>query len=199
MPYVPLRKAVEMLGLHPNTLRRYADEGKIKVIKNQAGQRLYDVEAYVRGAANTSLICYCRVSSSEQQEHLDRQVVYMRELYPTAEIIKDIGSGLNFKRKGFRAILDRLMRRDKLTIVIACRDRLCRFGFELVQYLVEQNGGEIVVLDQAVYCSNTELTTDLLSILHVFSCRMHGLKKYSKKIEEDPDLDNNRTKYEVKM
>jgi predicted site-specific integrase-resolvase len=117
----------------------------------------------------------------------------MRELYPAAEIIKDIGSGLNFKRKGLRAILDRLMLGDKLTLVVTCRDRLCRFGFELIQYMVEQNGGEIVVLDKTVYCPNTELTADLLSILHVFSCRMHGLRKYGKKIKEDPDLLNNRT------
>ncbi len=188
MAYVPLRKAVNRLGLHPNTLRRYADEGKIQIIKNEAGQRLYNVEAYIRGAANASLICYCRVSSYKQRDDLARQVEYMQSLYPEAEIIQDIGSGLNFKRKGLRSILDRLLRGDKLKIVVACRDRLCRFGFELIQYMVEQNGGEIVVQEQTVYCPQTELTTDLLSIIHVFSCRMHGLRKYSKKIKEDKDL-----------
>jgi predicted site-specific integrase-resolvase len=85
----------------------------------------------------------------------------MQSLYPKAEIIKDIGSGLNFKRKGLRSLLDRLSKGDKLTLVIACRDRLARFGFELIQYLVEQNGGNIVVLDQTVYCPNSELTQDL--------------------------------------
>ncbi len=188
MAYVPLRKAVERLGLHPNTLRRYADEGKIQIIKNEAGQRLYNVEAYIRGAANASFVCYCRVSSSKQKDDLQRQVAYMQSLYPEAEIIKDIGSGLNFKRKGLRDLLDRLLQGDKLTLTVACRDRLCRFGFELIQYLVEQNGGKIVVLDQTVHCPQTELTTDLLSIIHVFSCRMHGLRKYSKKIKEDKDL-----------
>ncbi|HHP7231538.1 MAG TPA: IS607 family transposase [Xenococcaceae cyanobacterium] len=203
MAYVPLRKAVEKLGLHPNTLRRYADQGKIDIIKNEAGQRLYNVEAYIRGAVNasrssrvpgetpgnaTSLVCYCRVSSSKQKDNLHRQIAYMQSLYPEAEIIKDIGSGLNFKRKGLRSILDRLLRGDKLKIIVACRDRLCRFGFELIQYMVEQNGGEILVLDQTVHCPETELTTDLLSIIHVFSCRMHGLRKYSKKIKEDKDI-----------
>jgi predicted site-specific integrase-resolvase len=188
MAYVPLRKAVEKLGLHPNTLRRYADEGKIEIIKNEAGQRLYDVESYVRGAARASLVCYCRVSSSKQKDDLQRQIAYMQSLYPEAEIIQDIGSGLNFKRKGLRSILDRLLRGDKLKIIVACRDRLCRFGFELIQYMVEQNGGEIMVLDKTVHCPETELTTDLLSIIHVFSCRMHGLRKYSKKIKEDQDI-----------
>ena len=194
MAYVPLRKAVEKLGLHPNTLRRYANEEKIPIIKNEAGQRLYDVEAYIRGAANASLVCYCRVNSSKQKDDLNRQIAYMQSLYPEAEIIKDIGSGLNFKRKGLRTILDRLLRGDKLKVIVACRDRLCRFGFELIQYMVEQNGGEILVLDQTVHCAQTELTTDLLSIIHVFSCRMHGLRKYSKKIKEDKDIPQPNTK-----
>ena len=209
MAYVPLRKAVEKLGLHPNTLRKYADEGKIQVIKNEAGQRLYDVESYIRGAANasrssrvpgvspgnaTSVICYCRVNSSKQKDDLQRQVAYMQSIYPEAEIIKDVGSGLNFKRKGLRSILDRLLQGDKLKIIVACRDRLCRFGFELIQYMVEQNGGEIVVQGETVHCPQTELTTDLLSIIHVFSCRMHGLRKYSKKIKEDQDIPKLNTK-----
>ena len=194
MAYVPLRKAVERLGLHPNTLRRYADQGKIQIIKNDAGQRLYNVESYIRGSARASLVCYCRVSSSKQKDDLQRQITYMQSLHPEAEVIKDIGSGLNFKRKGLRTILDRLLRGDKLKIVVACRDRLCRFGFELIQYMVEQNGGEILVLDQTAHCPQTELTTDLLSIIHLFSCRMHGLRKYSKKIKEDKDLPQPNTK-----
>jgi len=194
MPYVPLRKAVELLGLSPNTLRKYADEGKIQRIKNEAQQRLYDVESYIRGdSTQESTVCYCRVSSSKQRDDLERQVTYMRSLYPDAEIIRDVGSGLNFKRKGLRSLLDRLLRGDKLTLIVACRDRLARFGFELVQYMVEQNGGNIVVLDQTVYCPSSELTQDLLSILHVFSCRMHGLRKYSSYIKQDPDVSESRT------
>lgn len=195
MAYIPLRKAVEFLGLHPHTLRKYADEGKIKSIKNEAGQRLYDVESYQRGATRAAVVCYCRVSSTKQRDDLARQVEFMRQQYPEAEIVKDIGSGLNFKRKGLQALLVRLMRGDKLKIVIACRDRLCRFGFEVFQFMVEQNGGEILVLDRTVYCPETELTADLLAILlfetlreHVFSCRMHGLRSYSKKIKEDPSI-----------
>jgi hypothetical protein len=93
--------------------------------------------------------------------------------------------GINFKRKGLQSLLDKLLRGDKFTLVVACRDRLARFGFELIQYMVEQNGGQIVVLDATVHCPNTELTQDLLSIIHVFSRRMHGRGKYSQKIKED--------------
>lgn len=188
MAYIPLRKAVEFLGLHPNTLRKYADEGKIKSIKNAAGQRLFDVESYQRESVRPSTVCYCRVSSTKQRDDLARQVEFMRTQYPGAEIIQDIGSGLNFKRKGLQTILVRLMRGDKLEIVVACRDRLCRFGFELFEFMVQQNGGTIVVHSNPVHCPETELTADLLAILHVFSCRMHGLRSYSKKIKEDPTI-----------
>lgn len=193
MAYIPLRKAVQELGLHPNTLRKYADEGKIKTIKNEAGQRLYDIQSYVNGTVRTSTICYCRVSSTKQRDDLNRQIAYMQSLYPDAEVIRDIGSGINFKRKGLLSLLDRCLRGDKLTLVVAHRDRLARFGFDLIRYLVEQNGGQIVVQDDTTYSPEPELTADLLSILHVFSCRMHGLRKYSKKIKEDPSLSNTTT------
>jgi putative resolvase len=113
------RKAVEFLGLHPNTLRRYADEGQIKSIKNAAGQRLYDVESYQWDSTGATTVCDCRVSSAKQRDDLIRQVAFMRELYPTAEILQDIGTGLNFKRKGLQALLVRFMRGDKLTVIVA--------------------------------------------------------------------------------
>jgi predicted site-specific integrase-resolvase len=71
----------------------------------------------------------------------------MRSKFPTAEIIKDYGSGINFKRKGLQTLLERVMLGDKLRIIVAHRDRLARFGGEIIQFLVEQNGGEVVVLD----------------------------------------------------
>lgn len=189
MAYVPLREAVKQLGLHPNTLRKYADNGNIESIKNEAGQRLFNVDSYLRGVnQKLSIVCYCRVSSTKQRDDLGRQIAYLQSLYPDGEIIKDIASGINFQRKGLQTILDRLMQGDKLTLIVTCRDRLARFGFELIQYIVEQNGGQIVVLDNTAYCPQSDLTADLLSILHVFSCRMHGLRKYSKQIKEDPDI-----------
>jgi putative resolvase len=188
--YIPLRKAVEATGLHKNTLRKYADNGTIKTIRNAANQRLFNVDDFL-GRTKPLIdyeICYCRVSSTKQRDDLDRQVAYMHSLYPNAELIRDIGSGLNFKRKGLQTILERLMRGDKFTLIVACRDRLCRFGFELFEFMVKQNGGSILVLSNPVHCPESELTTDLLSIIHVFSCRMHGLRKYGKKIKEDPSL-----------
>ena len=100
MVYVASRKAAAMLGLHPQTLRRYAEQGKIPHYRNSAGQRLYDVDAYLRGASWPTVVCYCRVSSAKQRGDLNRQVAQMRELYPDAEIVTDVASGLNWQRKG---------------------------------------------------------------------------------------------------
>ncbi len=191
MPYIPLRKAVEFLGLSTTTLRKYADEGKIKSIRTPSGQRLFDVDSFQRSQSTTTsstVVCYCRVSSTKQRDDLARQVQFLRDRYPEAEIIQDIGSGLNFKRKGLQSLLVRLMRGDQLQIVVAGRDRLCRFGFELFEFMAQQNGGELMVLDQSVHCPESELTADLLAILHVFSHRMPGLRSYRKAIQEDPNL-----------
>ena len=177
-----------MLGLHPQTLRRYANQGKIPHYRNSSGQRLYDVDAYLRGAAESTIVCYCRVSSAKQRADLSRQVAHMRERYPAAEIISDVGGGLNWKRRGLLSILERLHRGDKLQVVVAHRDRLARFGFELIEWLVQQNGGTVVVLNLSDASPESELTEYLLAILHTFSCRMHGLRRYRTAIAQDQGL-----------
>ena len=186
--YLSGRKAAAQLGMHQNTLRRYADAGKIPTIKTAGGQRRYDVDAYARGARDSALVCYCRVSSSKQREDLARQVEFMRGKYPSADIITDIGGGLNWRRKGLITLLERLHGGDKLTIVVAHRDRLARFGFDLIQWLVERNGGQIVVLGNRDYSPEQELTEDILAILHTFSCRLHGLRRYKDAIKADPGI-----------
>lgn len=186
MSYLPSRKASQLLGLHPNTLRKYADTGIIHTIKNNAGQRLYDVQSYINLSSSVNeTVCYCRVSSKKQADDLQRQVTYMSSLYPNATIIQDIGSGINYKRKGLQTLLERLIKGDKFTLVVAHKDRLVRFGFELFEFLFQQNNGTILVLNNSTGDPQTELTNDILTILHVFSCRMHGLRKYYNKIKED--------------
>jgi predicted site-specific integrase-resolvase len=182
MEYVPSRVAAKKLGLHPNTLRKWADAGKINHVKMASGQRRYDIETFLGEASPAETICYCRVSSYKQKDDLRRQVAFMSEQFPAARIIKDIGSGINFKRKGLKAVLDSALDGHKLTVVVAHKDRLCRFGFDLIQWLIERSGGEVLVLNESKLSPEAELTQDLLTILHVFSCRMHGLRSYKDKI-----------------
>ena len=197
MSYVPGRKAATILGIHQSTLRRYADNGLIPFIRTQSGQRRYDVEAYKQQTATPTLICYCRTSSPSQKEALANQVQYMRDRYPNAEIITDIGGGLNFKRKGLISILERLHSGDKLTVVVAHKDRLARFGHDIIRWLIEQNGGELVVLNQQDHSPEQELTEDILAILHTFSSRLHGLRRYRKAIEEDTNLSHENTETDI--
>ena len=189
MRYVSASKASDLLDYTPEHLRRLANEGKIDYIRTGGGHRRYDVDGYINAKTGSIItVCYCRVSGTKQRGDLERQVNYMRSIYPEAEVIRDIGSGLNFKRKGLRTLLERLMQGDKLQVVVAHRDRLARFGIDLIRYLIEQNGGELVVLEQTECSPQEELTADLLAILHVFSCRMHGLRSYRDKIKEDKSL-----------
>jgi predicted site-specific integrase-resolvase len=187
--YVTLREAKKQLGLHPNTLRKYADEGIIETIKTPSGQRRFNIDSFInQKQSSLQTILYCRVSSARQKDDLQNQKNYLCSKYPGAEVIIDVGSGLNFKRKGLRAILERLLQGDSIKLVVAQRDRLCRFGFDLIEYLVTKNGGEILVLDQIEYSPEGELVSDILSIIHVFSYRIPGLRKYKNQIKEDKDL-----------
>ena len=142
MKYYSAKRASEILGYNPNYLRELAKQGKIACIRTAGGHRRYDVEAFIKTKSQSdafATVCYCRVSSTKQKDDLERQVNLMRSIYPDAEIIRDIGSGLNEKRRGYRTLLDRLLAGDKLQLVIAHRDRLCRFGIGTIQFISLSN------------------------------------------------------------
>ena len=193
--YKAPRETLEILGISIDRLRRLTEDDTISTIQTPGGQRRYDVQGYLNEQTGTDIttVGYCKVSGKGQADDLASQVAYLQKHYPDADIIKDFGIGINFKRKGFRTLLERILRGDKLRIIVAHRDRLVRFGGEIIQFLVEQNGGEVVVLDQTVYSPEEELTADLLAILHVFSCRLSGLQCYCDQIKEDRNLSHSET------
>jgi predicted site-specific integrase-resolvase len=190
--YVKISKASKILGIHPQTLRRWDKDGKLKTIRSPSGQRLIDVSEFLEQSQR--VICYARVSSGKQKEDLERQSNYLQEKYPKSEIIQDVGSGINFKRKGLLKLIDLVAERKVKTIVVAHKDRLCRFAFDLLEQLFKKYGTQILVLDEVNCSPQEELTKDLTTIIHVFSCRLHGLKKYSKKVKKDKDLPQFGTK-----
>jgi predicted site-specific integrase-resolvase len=179
--------AARELGIHGSTLRRYANEGRIRIFRTPGGHRRYDTSELVASAEEdkeevvVKNICYCRVSTQKQKDDLERQIQSMRERFPGHEIVTDIGSGINFKRRGLQGILERSMRGEVGDVVVAYRDRLCRFAFELVEWIVRSNGGKVVVLNGEVGSLESELAEDLMSIVHVFSARSYGHRKYGKK------------------
>jgi excisionase family DNA binding protein len=199
--YLTPKEAAKVLGVHVKTLREWELKGKIKAIKTPSGQRRYDVESYQQKYEKTSekagrvgipraTITYARVSSRSQKADLDRQVAVLVNLYPDSETITDIGSGLNFRRKGLITLLERVCRGDIQRIVVAHKDRLCRFGFDLIKWLCERNGCEVVVLSQDNLSPERELVEDILAIIHIFSCRLYGLRKYKQQVKEDQEIQN---------
>jgi predicted site-specific integrase-resolvase len=191
--FIPSRKAVKYLGVCANTLRKWADDGKIKYIRNPAGQRLYDVSSIEQSSPTCKSYCYCRVSSHKQKDELERQKEFMRKHYPNYEIISDIGSGINFKRKQFLWLLEQTSIGNVKEVVVAHRDRLSRFGFELIEWFFSKHNVKLVVLDKCESSPQQEIVTDLLSIITVFSRRIHGLRKYTNTIKEDKSLSKQDT------
>ena len=105
--FIPSRKAAKLLGLHPHTLRKYADNGSIRTIRNEAGQRLYDIDRYIGRASAERIVCYARVSTYKQRTDLDRQFAALREKYPDSETLsegvkidRDINGALEIFLKG---------------------------------------------------------------------------------------------------
>jgi predicted site-specific integrase-resolvase len=99
--------------------------------------------------------------------------------------VQEIGGGMNFKRKHFLSIMDRIQRGEISKLLIAHKDRLMRFGFDLFQHIASENGCEIVVVNQASLSPQQEMVEDLMAIVHTFSCRLYGMRKYKSEIKSD--------------
>ena len=177
-------EASKVLNITQQSLINWSNEGKIECVRTKGQHRRYrlssllpHIEGEYVSKKRKRRICYCRVSTQSQKEDLDRQVEFFRTKYPEYEIIKDIGSGINFKRKGFKALLDDAIQGNIGKIVVTHKDRLCRFGFEFIQGIIFQySKGEIVVLNKKETSPQEELVNDLISIITVFSSRLYGLR-----------------------
>ena len=111
----------------------------------------------------------------------------MSEKFPEHKIITDIGSGLNWKRKGLRFLLEQSKLGNVQQVVVSNRDRLCRFGFELLEWLFESNETELVVLEQTTLEPDKTFVQDILAIIHVFSCRQNGKRRYKTTVSSKED------------
>jgi putative resolvase len=114
-------------------------------------------------------------------DDLDRQISYMKEKYKNYRIIKDIGSGLNFKRNGLNEIINLAINDNLEEIVVAYKDRLARFGYDLIEMIIKKySNGKITILNKSYKSPQEELTTDLVNIMNVFSAKLNGMRKYNK-------------------
>jgi putative resolvase len=201
--YISIDEASKFTGLSIQTIRKLGDKKQIKCFKTPSGHRRFnkqDLEKFCdpdsfneKDSENTKInYIYTRVSSKKQLDDLSRQVEYIQKRkleYSSYTTISDIASGINFKRKGLQTILDSCIQGVIGEVVIAHRDRLSRFGFDLVKIIIEKAGGTITILDdEKNKSSEQELAEDLLSIIHIYSCRQMGKRSY--KIKQSKSIEN---------
>ena len=192
--FIPIRTASLITGLNEQTLRKLHETSILEGYRNPANQRMFSRES-IQKFCNMSTkpktetervnILYSRVSSKKQQDDLVRQIDFLQEYQPKGSkfiTITDIGSGINFKRKGINTILDYCLQGVIGEVIVAHRDRLSRFGFDIFKSIITKAGGTLTVIDdQTNKSTEQELAEDLLSIVHIYSCRQMGKRSYSTK------------------
>jgi predicted site-specific integrase-resolvase len=192
------KEASKKLGVHQRTLMDWDKKGLIDVVRTPGNKRLYDVEKFLKEhnlkkdekkeeleeSKEKLNICYVRVSTNGQKDDLENQKNFMKENYKDYILIEDIGSGLNLNKKGLRKIINLAIKGKINKLVIAHKDRLVRFGFELIEDLIkEYSNGEIIILDKKNISKKPEeeLVNDVLQIMNVYVAKMNGLRRYKKK------------------
>lgn len=202
--YVNPKEACKIAHVHISTLRSWEEAGKIRTFRTAGGHRRYCKNDLFENAmpkeeinyTDRKKICYARVSTDKQKEDLERQVSIFKQEFESHIIITDIGSGLNYKRKGLKSILDLAITGNLEEVVVTHKDRLCRFGFELIDGIIrDYSNGRILVLNHKETSPEEELSNDIISIITVFSARLHGLRSHANKKrikEKSKELENTK-------
>ena len=196
MELISIGKFAKMVGVTPTTLRRMHLRGDfIPYHITKSGTRYYSMEQLKEFSSGPRIsekivIGYCRVSTPAQKDDLETQIQnvksYMYAKGYKFEIITDIGSGINYKKKGLLELINKINNHEVSTVVVLYKDRLIRFGFDLLNYLCEINGVKIEIIDNTEYSKEQELTDDLIQIITVFANRLYGQrsKKTKRLIDE---------------
>lgn len=182
--FVAIGKASEALGVSITTLRRWETEGKLIPGRTAAGHRRYDLsklkpELFHSVSDERRTVAYARVSSHDQKDELERQkqvlALYGAKQGWTFEVLSDLGSGMNYNKQGLKRLLDYIVEGRIGRLVLTHKDRLLRFGAELVFAICEAKNVEVVILNQGEDCIFEEdLAKDVLEIITVFSARLYG-------------------------
>lgn len=208
MVLMSIGKFAKELGVTPEHVRTMHRTGEVIPARiSDKGTRYYS-EEQLRKLKNTQfsqreekVVAYCRVSTKSQKDELEKQVEnvksYMYAKGYSFEVITDIGSGINYKNKGLQELISLIDSNQVAKVVILYKDRLVRFGFELIQLLCELHGVKIEIIDNSEYSTDEELTDDLIQIVTLFANRLYGSKSKETKTlikrVSDVTRDENRT------
>ena len=190
----------ELIHVSVRTLQRWDVDGKLKAFRTPTNRRYYTYEQYLeykgihKKENDRKIIIYTRVSTSNQKDDLKNQVEFLRH-YANArgiiidEVIEEYGSGLNYNRKKWNTLIDSCMQNEVNTIIITHKDRFIRFGYDWFERFLAKFNVNIIVVNNESLSPQEEFVQDIISILHIFSCRIYGLRKYKKKIREDEEVE----------
>lgn len=189
----------ELLGVSVKTLQRWDREGILKANRTPTDRRYYTHDQYLQfkgiGIEKDSrqVVIYARVSTRNQKDDLKNQTAFLRQFCNgkgiiVDRVIEDYGSGLNYNRREWNRLLDDVMEGKVKTILVSHKDRFVRFGYDWFERFCMKFGTEIIVINNETLSPQEELVQDILSILHVFSCRLYGLRKYKAQIKRDGEI-----------
>jgi putative resolvase len=189
---VSIGQAAKELGVCRETLRRWEAAGKIEVERTPNGQRRYDLSKLYGlvprpPQAKRPTVAYARVSSHDQKGDLERQVALLESFCAangwSYEVVQDLGSGMNYNKRGLQQLIKRICLGQIGRVVLTHKDRLLRFGSELVFALCEVFNTEVVIINQgeAPVSFEEELAQDVLEIITVFSARLYGSRSHKNK------------------
>ena len=188
-----------LLGVTVRTLQRWDNDGILHAYRTPTNRRYYTYAQYlqfkgIKADIDTrDVVIYARVSTKNQKDDLQNQVEFLKQFCNARgmvvnQCIEDFGSGLNYNRKKWNDLLDQVMENKIQTIVISNKDRFIRFGYDWFEKFCNKFNTEIIVVNNDSLSPNEELVQDIISLLHVFSCRLYGLRKYKNQIKEDRDI-----------
>ena len=192
------KEMAERLGVTVRTLQIWDKKGILKAYRTPTNRRYYTEEQYLEYTGqplqNKRLnVAYARVSNNSQKDDLKNQISFIRQYINAKgvildDVITDIGSGLNYNRKNWNKLLEKVMQNEIDTIYITYKDRFVRFGYEWFERLCKMHDTKIVVLNNVETSPTQEMINDMVSIVQVFSGRLSGLRKYQTKIQNDKSL-----------
>lgn len=185
--HLTAQQTKDILGCCTKTLQEWDKKGLIEVKRTAGGRRRYNVKKYaddnnlpelVKEPEIRRNVIYSRVSSHDRKDDLERQTKLLQEKYPDYEVVHDIGSGINFQRRGLQKIIQYAVENQLNEIVITYKDRLCRIGYDMIEFIIKKySNGKITILNPSDENRTDEITKDLIEIITVYSSKIHGTRR----------------------